>query len=956
MAATGTGPLHYQWRRNGVGIAGATAAGYTTPATTLADNGVQYDVVVSNVAGTVTSQPATLTVGLVAVAPMITSQPADAGVVAGQPASFSVAATGTAPLSYQWRSNGTPITGATQSSYTTPATAAADNGRLLSVVVSNAAGSAVSDGALLTVTAAPVAPAIITQPANATVSAGQTASFTVTATGTAPLSYQWRRNGADIVGATAASYTTPATLSADSGALFSVVVSNAAGSATSANATLTVTSAAVAPTIVTQPASVSVTAPQAASFSVTAAGTAPLAYQWRRNGIAIPGATSATYIVASTATGDSGAQFSVQVSNAAGSVTSAPATLSVGAAMVAPVIATPPTSKTVVAGQTASFSVTATGSAPLAYQWRRNGSAIAGATGASYTTPATVVGDSGALFSVVVSNAAGSATSTNATLTVTPAPVAPAIVTPPANATVAAGAAATFSVMASGTAPLAYQWSRNGTPIVGATGASYTTPITTAGDNGASFTVQVSNSAGSVGSAAATLTVSVVWTGIRQDGAPYPLQFGTGPKIATSQARAVATDAQGNVIIAGATSGTFAVVSPAPPELYTPFVAKYGPGGVLLWAREVFDTRNNNGVFEVANGVATDPSGNIYVTGEVLSTGLPGEVPAGSLDVFVAKFDGNGNRLWAHQFGSSRWDRSRGIAVDASGNAFVTGFTDGQLPGQAPAADGDFFIAKFDTGGTRLWLKQIDLGRNDEANAIALDGPGNLYVAGTTYQQAGEFSGNKAFVAKYNGSGNQQWISLIGEGPFPLVVANAVAASTNGNAIYLAGRTYQDLDVVGQPRVAPQCCTTGDAFVARFNGSGTQQWVHNLAAQTLSGPRYFNDEALGIVTNAAGSAVFVTGYTDGVMPGETSKGAEDMFAARYEGDGTRTWVRQFGAGLPAGGSSLAQYDIGFGIAMDPNGDLFIAGATVGSFGTPGPNIDRWNWFLLKMKPADGSLD
>jgi len=182
-----------------------------------------------------------------------------------------------------------------------------------------------------TATAAPVAPTITTQPANQTVTAGQTASFTVVAGGTAPLSYQWQKNGASIAGATTASYTTPVTTTADSGSTFNVVVSNTAGTMTSAAVTLTVNAAAVGPTITTQPANQTVTAGQTASFTVVAGGTAPLSYQWQKNGASIAGATTASYTTPVTTTVDSGSTFRVVVSNAAGTVTSAAATLTVSA-------------------------------------------------------------------------------------------------------------------------------------------------------------------------------------------------------------------------------------------------------------------------------------------------------------------------------------------------------------------------------------------------------------------------------------------------------------------------------------------------------------------------------------------------------------------------------------------------------------------------------------------------
>src|SRR5436309_1944907 len=191
------------------------------------------------------------------------------------------------------------------------------------------------------------------------------------------------------------------------------------GSGASASTTLIVNPAPVAPTITAQPASQMVTAGQTASFSVTATGTAPLSYQWQRAGVPISGATLASYATPPTTSGDNGAQFTVVVSNTAGSVTSTVARLTVNSP---PTITSQPVSRTVTAGQTASFSVTATGTAPLSYQWQRAGVPISGATLASYTTPSTTSGDNGAQFTVVVSNPAGSVTSSVATLTVNSQP------------------------------------------------------------------------------------------------------------------------------------------------------------------------------------------------------------------------------------------------------------------------------------------------------------------------------------------------------------------------------------------------------------------------------------------------------------------------------------------------------------------------------------------------------
>lgn len=160
---------------------------------------------------------------------------------------------------------------------------------------------------------------IVTQPVNRSVTVGTSATFSVTATGIPTLTYQWRKNGVNIVGATAATYSTPATLSADNGSVYSVVVTNPSGPFTSTNATLTVNAqAAIA---INGPGGVA--AGQTATFTISATGgTAPFTYQWLRNGALIPGATSATYVTPPTnVVDDDKSVFQVRVTDASGIVT-----------------------------------------------------------------------------------------------------------------------------------------------------------------------------------------------------------------------------------------------------------------------------------------------------------------------------------------------------------------------------------------------------------------------------------------------------------------------------------------------------------------------------------------------------------------------------------------------------------------------------------------------------------
>ena len=294
--------------------------------------------------------------------------------------------------------------------------------------------------------------------------------------------------------------------------------------------------ATTAPAITAQPTNQTVIAGQTATFAVVATGTAPLSYQWQKGGGNIAGATSSSYTTPATTTADSGTTFRVAVSNSMGTVGSAAATLTVNAGAVAPTITTQPANQTVTAGQTATFTVVATGTAPLSYQWQKGGGNIAGATSSSYTTPATTTADSGTTFQVVVSNSTGSVTSAAAALTVNAGAVAPTITTQPSNQPITAGQTATFSVTANGTPPLNYQWSKNGGAISGATSLTYTTPAETTSDNGAQFSVLVSNAVGNVTSKPATLTVNAATHLLTVS--PASLSFGNVPVGASATQKA----------------------------------------------------------------------------------------------------------------------------------------------------------------------------------------------------------------------------------------------------------------------------------------------------------------------------------------------------------------------------------------------------------------------------------
>lgn len=253
------------------------------------------------------------------------------------------------------------------------------------------------------------------------------------------------------------------------------------------------------PQIDRQPSDQTVFQTQTATFAVSVEGAFPLRFQWRKNGVDIPQATSFTYITPPVTVDDHGAKYSVVISNDKGTVTSAEATLSV---RPGPSITAQPVGVTVNAGATATFSVQASGDS-LQYQWRRNDVNISGASSATYTTPATTVADDGAVYTVVVANPGGFAISDPVTLVVSGQP---AFSLSPVNQVIAAGRPAIFSSRAGG-GNLAYQWQRGSQAIDGATSRIYTLAGTELADDGAQFSVTAANAIGSATSAVATLTV-----------------------------------------------------------------------------------------------------------------------------------------------------------------------------------------------------------------------------------------------------------------------------------------------------------------------------------------------------------------------------------------------------------------------------------------------------------------
>jgi hypothetical protein len=361
-------------------------------------------------------------------------------------------------------------------------------------------------------------PGIYMQPTNQTADAGTSVTFTVRAFGGTPLSYQWQKdgvnlsNGGNISGATSSALSISSVLQGDSGS-YSAIVTNSYSAATSASATLTVND----PFITTQPTNRTVAYGATVALSVVAVGTPTLTYQWYKDssplsdGGHVSGSLTATLTITGFSASDIGV-YNVIVANGLGSsVTSSNAQLQA----TDPSISTQPVSVTNIYATTATFQVTASGTAPFSYQWHRagfgdlsDGGNILGSQTSALAISGVSFLDAGT-YSVTVNNALGSADSAPAVLTVRD----PAITTQPVSVTTNAGAAATFDVGAIGTASLGYQWRTNGSDIFdnatySGTGSDRLTVSSVSAAEALSYSVVVSGGSGlTETSAVATLTV-----------------------------------------------------------------------------------------------------------------------------------------------------------------------------------------------------------------------------------------------------------------------------------------------------------------------------------------------------------------------------------------------------------------------------------------------------------------
>lgn len=407
----------------------------------------------------------------------------------------------------------------------------------------------------------------------------------------------------------------------------------------------------------------------------------------------------------------------------------------------------------------------------------------------------------------------------------------------------------------------------------------------------------------------------------------------------------IVVDGTGNIYSCGAFNGTsdfdpgpgvYNLTSAGQEEI---FVTKLDATGNLIWAKQMGGTGR-----EGSRSIAVDASGNVYVTGTFNGTadfdpgpGVYSLSPVGSWDIFVIKLNSNGVFAWAHAFGGpTEEDRGLGIAVDATGNAYVTGsfkgtvdFNPGASTNNLTADYIDAFILKLKTDGSFDWAKKMGGIYTDMGNSITVDAAGFVYATGTfrglncDYDPGdgvaylNTYGDSDGFILKLTSSGNFIWVKQFTSGAYDYSIGNSIAADATGN-VYITGAFHGATDY--DPGTGNTTIRSGgysDGFLAKLNSNGQLVWAKQLGGCQIE------DYGTSVAVDAQGN-VYSTGifqYIADFNPGSgvynlQSSGAIDGFMSKLNPNGEFIWAMHLGG---------AGNDYGWALTLDGAGNIYTAG-------------------------------
>lgn len=380
---------------------------------------------------------------------------------------------------------------------------------------------------------------------------------------------------------------------------------------------------------------------------------------------------------------------------------------------------------------------------------------------------------------------------------------------------------------------------------------------------------------------------------------------------------APATDSVGNVYVVGATTGSLAGSNAGSSDVW---FAKYDSNGNQLWIQQ-FGSSN----FDAPLNIATDKDGNTYLTG-VTKGDLGGTNSEPEIyDIWLAKYDSDGNQVWMQQFGTNLIDTSFGIDIDDNGNVYLSGFGIQEEPGILSFQDNPW-VAKYDSNGNQQWYQTFGTPNIDEGYDVAVSSDGSVYSTGWTL---GDLGGANAglydiWVAKHDNNGEPQWIKQFGTQNYEFPWA--IDTDSQGN-VYITGWTLGSL---GQ-----ESAGSYDTWIAKYDSNGNQVWIQQFGTSGDDSPR-----GMQIDSN---DNIFLTGYTDNTLGGSNT-GSYDAWAAKYDSNGNQVWIQQFGT---------PELDYTYKLTVDNASHVYVTGFTEGSFGSI--NAGSYDAWVAKLDAETGNL-
>jgi hypothetical protein len=440
------------------------------------------------------------------------------------------------------------------------------------------------------------------------------------------------------------------------------------------------------------------------------------------------------------------------------------------------------------------------------------------------------------------------------------------------------------------------------------------------------------------------LTLAVLLVSCGGDSPPPPW---IGNKLMGAQGsgtygNAVATDASGNVYAVGYTDGGLDGNNLTGTR--DSFLIKYSSSGEKQYTKQ-FGVQGKD---TAAWGVATDGNGNVYVAGST-DAGIDGNTLTGIWDFFLIKYNSIGEKQYTKQLGvQGKTTAAYSVATDTNGNVYVTGYTNGGLDGNSMTGTQDFFLTKYDSSGEKQFTKQLgSTGFLTQANAVATDITGNVYVTGYTN---GGLDGNTkigyqdVFLTKFSSIGEKQYTKQLGvksvinaEVIKAVLFAEGMSVVTDksGNVYVLGNLLAQGKDK-SDGLDGNSMTGTQDFFLTKYDSSGEKQFTKQLGVQGV------RTDAKSVTTDANGN-VYIAGYTYGGLDGNTLTGKNDLFLTKYSSSGEKQFTKQM-AGVE-GKQTQA-----WGVTTDANGNVFVAGDTDG---LAGETLTGTNDFLLVKFNSSG---